>query len=84
MKLFNKKNKLFPAIEPFDNGYLKRGVHEIYYEQCGNPEGKPIVFYMEVQEEELVAFQEGSSTLRNIVLFSLIKEVVVRANLILV
>ena len=44
MKLFNKKNKLFPAIEPFDNGYLKRGVHEIYYEQCGNPEGKPIIF----------------------------------------
>ena len=44
MKLFNKKNKLFPSIEPFDNGYLKRGVHEIYYEQCGNPEGKPIIF----------------------------------------
>ena len=30
MKLFNKKNKLFPSIEPYDRGYLKKGVHEIY------------------------------------------------------
>ena len=44
MKLFNKKNKLFPSIEPFDSGYLKKGVHEIYYEQCGNPKGKPAIF----------------------------------------
>ena len=36
MKLFNKKNKLFPPIEPYNSGYLKKGVHEIYYEQCGN------------------------------------------------
>ena len=44
MKLFNKKNKLFPPIEPYDSGYLKKGVHEIYYEQCGNPKGKPAIF----------------------------------------
>ena len=44
MKLFNKKNKLFPSIEPYDRGYLKKGVHEIYYEQCGNPKGKPAIF----------------------------------------
>jgi len=44
MKFFNKKNKLFPAIEPFDTGFLKKGIHEIYYEQCGNPKGKPAVF----------------------------------------
>ena len=44
MKLFNKKNKLFPSIEPYDSGYLKKGVHEIYYEQCGNPKGKPAIF----------------------------------------
>ena len=36
--------KLFPAIEPFNAGYMERGCHEIYYEQCGNPDGKPAVF----------------------------------------
>ena len=44
MKLFNKKNKLFPSIEPFDSGFITQGVHEIYYEQCGNPDGKPAIF----------------------------------------
>ena len=36
--------KLFPAIEPFNTGYMERGCHKIYYEQCGNPDGKPAVF----------------------------------------
>ena len=36
--------KLFPAIEPFNTGYMKRDCHEIYYEQCGNPNGKPAIF----------------------------------------
>ena len=36
--------KLFPAIEPFNTGFMERGCHEIYYEQCGNPNGKPAVF----------------------------------------
>tara|TARA_X000000368_G_C22983206_1_gene690891 strand:+ start:382 stop:1341 length:960 start_codon:yes stop_codon:yes gene_type:complete len=36
--------KFFPAIEPFNTGYMERGCHEIYYEQCGNPDGKPAVF----------------------------------------
>ena len=44
MKLFNKKNKLFPAIEPYDSGFIKKGIHEIYYEQSGNPNGKPAIF----------------------------------------
>ena len=35
--------KLWPEIEPFQSGYLKvSDIHEIYYELCGNPEGKPI------------------------------------------
>ena len=35
---------LYPEIEPFDTGTLKvDGRHELYYEQCGNPEGKPVV-----------------------------------------
>jgi proline iminopeptidase len=38
-------NGLYPPIEPFDSGYLAVGDgHEIYYEQCGNPRGKPAVF----------------------------------------
>ena len=44
MKFFNKENKLYPPIEPYDSGYIKQGIHEIYYEQCGNPRGKPAVF----------------------------------------
>ncbi len=36
---------LYPEIEPFDSGRLKVSpIHELYYEQCGNPNGKPVVF----------------------------------------
>jgi proline iminopeptidase len=36
---------LYAPIEPFNTGRLKvSDVHEIYYEQCGNPNGKPAVF----------------------------------------
>ena len=36
---------LYPALEPYDHGYLPLdGEHAVYYEQCGNPEGKPAVF----------------------------------------
>ena len=44
MSFFKKKNKLFPPIEPYDTGFIKKGKHEIYYEQCGNPKGKPAIF----------------------------------------
>ena len=36
---------LYPPIEPFDQGMLPVSpVHTLYYEQCGNPEGAPVVF----------------------------------------
>ena len=36
---------LYPDIEPYDTGMLKVSpLHTIYYEQCGNPQGKPVVF----------------------------------------
>ncbi|HKH48408.1 MAG TPA: prolyl aminopeptidase [Thermoanaerobaculia bacterium] len=36
---------LFPEIEPYDSGYLRVSeIHELYYEQSGNPEGKPVFF----------------------------------------
>ena len=36
---------LYADIEPFDQGELKvSALHTIYYEQCGNPKGKPALF----------------------------------------
>ena len=36
---------LYPEIEPFDSGFLPVSpLHTLYYEQCGNPNGKPVVF----------------------------------------
>jgi proline iminopeptidase len=37
-------NKLFPPIEPYETNFISVDGHEIYFEQCGNPEGKPAVF----------------------------------------
>ncbi len=35
---------MYPALEPFQSGYLKVSeLHEIYFEQCGNPNGKPVL-----------------------------------------
>jgi proline iminopeptidase len=35
---------LFPEVEPFASGWLPTGgLHEIYYEECGDPRGKPAV-----------------------------------------
>ena len=35
---------LYPEIEPFDSGFLNvDSRHRMYYEQCGNPQGKPVV-----------------------------------------
>jgi len=37
--------RLWPEIEPYHTGYLKVSeIHEIYYELCGSPEGKPVFF----------------------------------------
>ena len=37
---------LFPAIEPFRQSKLKvSDLHTIHYEECGNPRGKPLVFF---------------------------------------
>jgi len=36
---------LYPPTEPQTHGYLKvTGPHEIYWEECGNPTGQPVVF----------------------------------------
>jgi proline iminopeptidase len=35
---------LFPAISPYQKSLFQKGRHHIYYEQSGNPEGKPVIF----------------------------------------
>ncbi len=37
--------ELYPPIEPYEHGMLPvSDGHELYWEACGNPEGKPVVF----------------------------------------
>ena len=39
------RRRLYPEIEPYETGKLPvSDLHTIYYEQCGNPQGKPVVF----------------------------------------
>lgn len=36
---------LYPPLSPYDQGFLNVGdPHRIYYEQCGRPDGIPVVF----------------------------------------
>lgn len=43
--MHSDRRGLYPEIEPFDSGTLAvSGLHTLYYEQCGNPHGKPVVF----------------------------------------
>ena len=37
--------EFYPPVEPFAHGHLRVDeIHEVYWEVCGNPEGKPVVF----------------------------------------
>ncbi len=41
----NTMTTLHPEIEPYDHAWLDVGDgHAMYYEQCGNPHGTPVVF----------------------------------------
>ncbi|HEU4670898.1 MAG TPA: prolyl aminopeptidase [Dyella sp.] len=40
-----ERRSLYPEIEPYDSGFLQvSDLHTLYYEQSGNPNGKPVVF----------------------------------------
>ena len=40
-----RRRKLYPEIEPYRMGHLGvPGGHEIYWEECGSPHGRPAVF----------------------------------------
>ena len=37
--------ELYPPIKSYKTGNLKvSDIHTLYYEECGNPRGKPVVF----------------------------------------
>jgi proline iminopeptidase len=39
------RRTLYPDFEPYDSGLLQVSpLHRMYYEQCGKPNGKPVVF----------------------------------------
>jgi len=39
------RRTLYPDVEPYEHGMLAVSpLHTLYYEQCGNPQGKPVVF----------------------------------------
>ena len=40
-----ERRTLYPEIEPYRVGRLKvSGTHELYFEESGNPRGRPVVF----------------------------------------
>jgi proline iminopeptidase len=45
MDMQSPRRTLYPPIEPYKSGHLDVGDgHSLYWELCGNPEGKPVVF----------------------------------------
>jgi proline iminopeptidase len=41
----NAPRSLYPPIEPYNTGFLRVSpLHEIYFEESGNPKGKPVLF----------------------------------------
>ncbi|ORX41916.1 peptidase S33, proline iminopeptidase 1 [Piromyces finnis] len=41
----NQDDLLYPEIEAYDTGFLKvSNIHNIYYEQSGNPNGNPVIY----------------------------------------
>ena len=41
----SQRRGLYPPIDPYDSGHLDVGDgHSLYWELCGNPGGKPVVF----------------------------------------
>jgi proline iminopeptidase len=41
----SRRRELYPPIEAHRTGYLRVSpLHEVYFEECGNPRGKPAVF----------------------------------------
>ena len=40
-----KPGELYPAIEPYNSGWLRvSDIHEIYYEESGRRDGNPVLY----------------------------------------
>ena len=40
-----RSGELYPPIEPYNTGWLAvSDIHELYYEECGNKDGSPVVY----------------------------------------
>jgi len=45
MSASTDRRGLYPPVAPFNSDYLRvSATHELYFEECGNPAGKPVVF----------------------------------------
>jgi proline iminopeptidase len=45
MDITDSRRQLYPPLEPYATGFLDVGAgHRLYYEESGNPNGKPVVF----------------------------------------
>ena len=44
MHALDAETTLYAPVTPFNTGFLKRGEHSIYYEECGNPDGMAVFF----------------------------------------
>jgi proline iminopeptidase len=45
MDAITVRTELYPEIEPYRSGMMELGsVHRMYWEECGNPGGQPVVF----------------------------------------
>ena len=45
MDMQSPRRTLYPPIDPYQSGHLDVGDgHSLYWELCGNPDGKPVVF----------------------------------------
>jgi proline iminopeptidase len=45
MSASEPRRELYPQLEPHASGMLQVSpLHNVYFEQCGNPDGKPVVF----------------------------------------
>ena len=39
------RRRLYPPVKPYNSGFLKvSDLHQVHFEECGNPQGKPAVF----------------------------------------
>ena len=41
-----QERRMYSNIEPYNQGHIRvSDVHSLYFEECGNPNGQPVVFF---------------------------------------